>query len=548
MSFIDAIGSISQKVKEFWTNTDLGRKLTILGVLALIIIAGVYLLLAGNATRAYDMLYADLDAKDAADIVAVLSEEGIPYRLENEGTAIYVPAEVKYTTRLTLASQNLPRLQSGFEMFETNNFGETQSDKRVKYQVAMQGELSRTIESIAKVRSARVHLVLPEETLFSDNQQLPSASLQITCYEGQKLSEEEINGIKTLVAHSVEGLSLDDVVIIDADGKLISDVDLTANDATLTDQARVQITMKRQFEETKQRAIQAMLDASIGPNYSVVQVNADLNFDIKQETAEAYRHDPDGTFIRSENVRTESGTDVTTAPAAIPGTDMNIPQYAETTAANGTSTYESSDRTRNYELNRTETMTQYAVGNPNYEHFTVAVLVDSHVEERLGTNEAERVSKIKGIVAAASGLRGGEASVIDDSVSVAFIEFYSEEIPAGPPVSFAVTYFPYLLAAAVLLLALIILLLFLLRKRKRKNQQQAIETQAELAAAQAQAEQAAFDHTVDDVIEQARLREPELTPEEIEFNRVREEVEKLILEDPGSAVQVIRAWLQEDQR
>jgi flagellar M-ring protein FliF len=211
---------------------------------------------------------------------------------------------------------------------------------------------------------------------------------------------------------------------------------------------------------------------------------------------------------------------------------------------NGTSTYESSERTRNYEINETETTTQYAFGSPDYEHVTAAVLVDSRVETRVGAADDERVNKIKGIIAAACGLKNGETALIDDSVSIAFIEFYSEEEPGDLPVSPLIKYFPYLLAAAALLILLLVLLLLSLRKRKAKKALGTSEIVRDIEVE----EPVGIDHTIEEGVSLSMIYEPELTPEEIELNRVKAEIEKMVQENPESAVQVVRAWLMEDQR
>ena len=544
MKFIENMKQIWQKFKEFWVNTSLYRKLLISGAITVVVVVFAYLIFMSGNKSVYEVLYTDLNSKDAAAIVEVLNEQKIPYRLADEGMTIYVPADVKYTTRLNLSAQNLPQAQAGFELFETSNFGETQSDKRVKYQVAMQGEIGRTIESIAQVKSARVHLVLPEESLFADNQQKTTASIQITCFDGQSLSAKEIEGIKRLVANGVEGLDVNDVVVIDNKGNLISDIDFAAADNSLTEKARVQLALKQEFEREKQKAIQQMLDLSVGPGHSVVQVNADLNFNISEEKTEQYTHDPDGSFIRSEQILSEAGTDVTNSPQSIPGTDTNIPQYAEATTNTGTSTFERSERTRNYEINKTETMTQFAVGSPDYEHFTAAVLVDSRIAERLGTTDEERTRKITGIVAAACGLKYNPNSpdnTIGDSISVAFIEFYSTDTETVVPPGISelvVKYLPFILAAIALLIFIIVLLILKLRKKRA--------TQGLVDAEDANTP--GFDQVVGDDIDLKSLYEPVLSEEELEYNRVKAEVEKLTQEDPASAVQVIRAWLMEDQR
>ncbi|MFY9323853.1 MAG: flagellar basal-body MS-ring/collar protein FliF, partial [Syntrophomonadaceae bacterium] len=168
---------LGTKLKESWSNLSMNQKVIGSGAMLLVVIAFIILLLNRTSVQPMEVLYADLIQKDAAAIVAKLEEERIPYRLEDEGTTILVPANIKYTTRLKLAAENLPQGQAGLELFRETSFGETQMDKRVKYQEALQGELARTIQSLDKVKAANVILAMPEETLFSDDEEPTKASV-----------------------------------------------------------------------------------------------------------------------------------------------------------------------------------------------------------------------------------------------------------------------------------------------------------------------------------------------------------------------------------
>jgi flagellar M-ring protein FliF len=147
--------------------------------------------------------------------------------------------------------------------------GETQSDKKVKYQVALQGELARTIQSLDKVKSARVHLVIPEPSLYSEDEEQPSASVAITTNENKTLSAKEVQGIINLVANSVEGLDPKNVVIVDHNGNLISD-NLPEQINNSTDLVRQQMAMKKEYEQEEQAAIQSMLIAAESMNIGSV--------------------------------------------------------------------------------------------------------------------------------------------------------------------------------------------------------------------------------------------------------------------------------------
>ncbi|MEZ4636124.1 MAG: flagellar basal-body MS-ring/collar protein FliF [Caldilineaceae bacterium] len=172
----------------------------------------------------YAVLYRDLNERDAAAIVNELDSQRVPYQLAEGGTAIEVEEDQVAAIRLRLAAQNLPQGGTiGYEMFDTGslgNLGMTEFMQRVNFQRALEGELSRTITAVEGVDLARVHLVLPEESLFVDNQQPPKASVILKVKPGVKLNTTQVQSIRFLVANSVEGLSADNITLVDVDGNL----------------------------------------------------------------------------------------------------------------------------------------------------------------------------------------------------------------------------------------------------------------------------------------------------------------------------------------
>lgn len=533
-SFQDRLRQLAGQIRDFWTNLSMNLKVLFAGAALLIVVAVAYLAMGNAASKTYEVLFTDLSSKDAASVTAKLNELGIPYEVADDGATITVPPENKYDARFQLASEGIPQGQYGFELFTATSFGETQTDKAVKYQMALQGELGRTIQSLEKVESARVHLVLPEESLFTETEKKPSASVAITFRDKEELSKKEIRGIVNLVANSVENLAPEDVVIVNQDGIMISEgvMDEDEDLGSVEQQA----LMKRAFEKQKQEAIQSMLDHALGAGNAVVRVSAELNFDKKHEESDIYSHDNAGPFVRSEQNIKESGTDVNVSTAAVPGTDTNITTYTQAEEGSTTSTYDKSDKTTNYEINNIKTETDYAPGATDYQYMTVSVLVNNKVAENLGANEEERTDKIRGIVARAVGLRedGPETSVaLEDNVSVAFIDFYSEPEPEPVEGSEGLPWMYLAAIAAVAVIALFIIIMMISRSRR---------------AAEEEALERGFEEVIEDEIRIEDLIDRTLTPEEREAQKIREEIDKLIAESPESAVQVIRTWLMEDQR
>ncbi|MGB4019946.1 MAG: flagellar basal-body MS-ring/collar protein FliF [Syntrophomonadaceae bacterium] len=540
-NLVTSLKQLWTNIKEFWSKLTLNQKVIGSGVVLLVTIMILVMVLNMAPSKPMEVLYTDLTPKDAAAIIEKLDEERITYQLENEGTTILVPSESKYNTRLKLAAENLPQGHAGLELFRETSFGETQMDKKVKYQEALQGELARTIQSLDKVRAANVILAMPEDTLFSDNEQPAKASVVIRTQDSQVLTSREVQGILNLVANSVEGLTTENVVIVDQYGNMVSD-NMLLDNQNITSQVQAQMLMKRSFEKEKEKAIQTMLDKTLGQDNSVVRVHADLIFDNREQRDERYFHDEDGPFIRSQSITEEASTQTTVNPVGIPGTDTNIPQYLEVDPnAQGESTYERETSDTNYEINRTETVTQFAKGDVNYNNLTVSVLVNrsSPQQETLGDTEEVRIEKIRSIVASATGLKpnNNDGVSLEDQISVALIDFYTEPQPE-PAAQSVISQLmqsplaPVLIALlALLLLALIILLL---RKRSATAEIEELDSQFETVAEE--------ELRLEDLIDK------KMTPEERERQRVRQEVDKLIEENPEDAAQVLRAWLSEDMR
>lgn len=535
-TFLNTVKQLTAGLKELWDQMSLNRKVLSIGMLALIIC--IVAVAWASATRVkYEPLYTQLSDKDAGAIIAKLDEARTSYRLEDNGSTILVPAEVKYNTRLKLAEQNLPQGESGFELFrESTNFGETQTDKRVKYLEALQGELARTIQRLDKVKAAKVNLALPEQSLFSDQEELPKASVVINTQPGQSLTPQEVQAVTNLVANSVERLKAENVVIVDQYGTLLSDV-LPQGMMAATSKLQMQLALKREYEKEKQLAIQSMLDKTLGVDNAVVRVNAELNFDDREERSEIYSHDPDGPFVRSEEIVKESGT--VPATGAAPGTDNNIPQYTETNDTGGT--YDKSQTSRNYEIDKTETVTRYASGEVKYDYLTISVLVNNAatMDLKLGQSQEDKANTIRNIVATACGLRenrNNENVRLEDNISVAFIEFNPQPEPEPDSLNavgqlFQSGWMPWLILALVLLTGLAVF-----AGLRRSSPAPAVEEGLPIIG---------FEAVEDEEISLEKLIDKSMTPEERESQKIKEEIDKLVDSSPENAAQVIKSWLLE---
>jgi flagellar M-ring protein FliF len=263
-----------------WNSWGRGGQMAAMG--AAVIGLGLLLWLALVQLREdYGVLFTDLSESDAAAIVKQLKKEKIPYRLANNGTTVQVPAEQVHDVRLTVMSGELPLSGGvGFEIFDKQGLGTTEHSQKVSYQRALQGELARTISTMDNVRQVRVHLVLPESTLFTRDRQQASAAVAVTLEPGTTLERQQILGVQRLVAAAVPGLEGPRVVITDQRG-----VSLTAADAGgASGVADARLQVKRDIEEYMTHKIVRLLDSAFGPGQAIVSVDASLNFDATKTT------------------------------------------------------------------------------------------------------------------------------------------------------------------------------------------------------------------------------------------------------------------------
>lgn len=284
----------------------------------------VLLLVAFFMSRQPDwrVLYSQLSDRDGGAIVGQLTQMGVPYRYSEGGGAIMVPAERVHDVRLRLASQGLPKGSVvGFELLENQRFGTTQFQERLNFQRGLEGELTRSIQSLSSVQSARVHLALPQQNGFFRAQQKPSASVLVTLHPGRTLDKSQIAGIVHLVASSVPDLHPKAVSVVDDAGNLLSSSGEADAGADLQKLQYVQ-----HVEQLYTRRILDILEPLVGASNVRAQVSAEIDFSQVESTSEQHRPNqgPDAAAVRSQQL-VEDGTPTPALPAGVPGAVSNTP-------------------------------------------------------------------------------------------------------------------------------------------------------------------------------------------------------------------------------
>lgn len=237
----------------------------------------------------YRTLFSNLSDQDGGAIVSQLTQMNIPYRFSEASGAIEVPADKVHELRLRLAQQGLPKGGAvGFELLDQEKFGISQFSEQVNYQRALEGELSRTIETIGPVKGARVHLAMPKPSLFVREQKSPSASVTVNLLPGRALDEGQISAIVHLVSSAVAGLPPGNVTLVDQGGHLLTQSNTSGRD--LND---AQLKYASDVEGRIQRRIEAILSPIVGNGNIHAQVTAQLDFASKEQTEEQYRPNGD---------------------------------------------------------------------------------------------------------------------------------------------------------------------------------------------------------------------------------------------------------------
>ncbi|MBW1778358.1 MAG: flagellar M-ring protein FliF [Deltaproteobacteria bacterium] len=444
-----------QNLVENIRNWPVSRKLALAGVALLsIFLFGLIIFQARKVE--YRLLYADLPSQEAASVTQWLKEQGVAYQLENNGRSIYVPAHLVYETRLNLAGAGLPRQGGvGFEIFDKQNFGITKFTQKVNFQRAMQGELTRTIAAMDPVRSARVHLVLPEKRLLAEQQRPAKASVVVELEPGRSLDTAQTQSIIHLVAGSIEGLDKNRVTVLDTTGRLLSENG--PNSPTLM-MFPDKLKFKNLLENRLEHQVQSLLDRALGYGNALVRVTAELDF--SQEAVTTEKYDPDGMVPRSEKITKSQSGQLNTG--GIPGTESNL-GMADAVGA-PVPEIRSSELT-NYEITKTIKKIQRPVGD--VKQISAAVLVADTFDPQANGGKGgwapippEKLESIRKMVVSAIGLDASRG----DRIEVVSMPFQKEMLETNGQKTEPSLY-EYLPYVKYLLLVICAVLLYLMLVR-----------------------------------------------------------------------------------
>jgi len=416
------------------------KQIIFLLAIAASIALGGYILM-WSQTPAYQVLFTGMQPQESAEVVETLNQMGVSYKLEQTSGAIMVPASDLQSLRLKLAAEGLPRSTAqGMEMLnEEQGFGTSQFIEQARYQRAMEQELARSVSELQNVRSARVHLAIPKQSVFVRERRPPTASVVVNLYAGRSLERGHIAAVTHMVASSVPNMNSSDVTVVDQRGNLLSQPERDANIA-LSDS---QLEYTQKLEQRYIRRIEDILAPIMGLQGVRAQVVADVDFTMTEQTAESYN--PDLAAIRSEQLSEDErvgGAGAGGVPGALanqpPGGGVAPEQVVDEAAEDGVVRppvipgSNSSRTIRNYELDRTISHSRLAPGD--IRKLNVAVLIDEPVNaagEATPMSEAQ-MNRINSLVRDAVGFNEARG----DSLNVVSAPFKApieaEPLPAVP--------------------------------------------------------------------------------------------------------------------
>ena len=379
-----SLSTLPQQLKLAFRGLSTG-KLIAMAILVGGTIAAFAFLLSWSESGDLHPLYSNLAPEDAAAVVARLKESQIPYQLSLDGSGVRIPYEKIHETRLELASQGLPRGSGiGFEVFDDTKLGMTEFVQNVNYQRALQGELSRTINTLLEVESSRVHIVMPARSLFIEEEEPATASVILKLRRGQYLNKDQIQGIVHLISSSVSRLDPEDVTIIDNSGKMLAGF---KEKSTVSQVTSNQLAFQEKKERLMENRIKTMLESVLGQDKAIVRVSCLLNFTQQEKTEELFL--PDNSVIRSEQASSSISNDPNNVATGVPGLQANVvPGNAGESAADGTRNSQKQQYTKNYEVGKLVNRQVMPIGS--IQRLSVAVVVDGTYQQAEEGAEGEQ--------------------------------------------------------------------------------------------------------------------------------------------------------------
>ncbi|MES9850384.1 MAG: flagellar basal-body MS-ring/collar protein FliF [Candidatus Thiodiazotropha sp. L084R] len=505
----------------------------------------------------YSPLFGNLPHKDAVEIAQALQQAGIKYEIDQANGIVMVPSSSLQEARMKLAGQGLPQSGStGFELMqEDTGFSTSRLVETARYQRAIEGELARSIMTMANVDSARVHLATPKQSVFIRKRKFPSASVVVKLYPGRSLEKGQVEAISHLVASSVPELDVSHVTVVDQKGRLLS----AKKDTREMQLSTRQFEYTRELEEHYKQRIEDILSPMVGRDNLRAEVTADMDFTYVEQTQEYYN--PDVNALRSEQINEQQSvlSDVQGVPGALtnqPPAAANAPQVAAGGAegeAGGTPVNTTKRATRNFELDKTISHTR--LPSSRLRRLSVAVVINDRYQAGEDgavvpvERTAEEITRLSNLVKEAVGFdiqRGDRVQVINQAF---YVPEPIEPLPAAP--MWEESWFWDLVRQVGGVLLFLLLVFGVLKPTMTRLTRQVVTTQMSesMATAGAVAGEGGMASMPGQGGEMGMLSEDDSSlqlPGPQSYEKTLDAARNMIQDDPKRVAQVVKKWISED--
>ncbi|WP_062382526.1 flagellar basal-body MS-ring/collar protein FliF [Demequina iriomotensis] len=511
-------------------------------LLAGLLVVGLIALAQYTTKPTMSPLFTNLAADDAAAIVEQLDATGVAYELTAGGGTILVPQEQLYDTRLAVAATGLPAgTATGYALLDDMSMTSSDFQQQVTYQRALEGELAQTIGAMEAVRTASVKLALPQETVFVDEREDPTASVFIDTEAGRSLDTQSVQAIVHLVSASIEGMQPEDVAVIDANGVVLSTV---GGGSTALEQGG----QTADYENRVAASVQAMLDRVVGAGNAMVSVTAELDYDKTSTTSETYDSNPDAAPLsESQTLEEYTGGAGSTSAGVLGPDNISVPSGEDSEG-----TYKKEDTVTNNAVDRTVEVTETAPGSVRRQ--SVSVVANQEAAAAID------LDALSAMVAAAAGIdetRGDVVSVntmaFDSSAADAATAALGEAAAADKEAATRSMYIEFAKWGALLLSVILIVVLALVKGRRRRGpMDERIELSLEAVEELEARAQAALEARTQALLDQAGsvADEAELALEAAPVPdmdavalAVRDEIAAFAAQQPAEVAEVLRGWI-----
>lgn len=530
------MNKILEGIKSFrdkWLGLSTNKKIVSIVLTLAVLSAAIYFGISSTQTK-YGVLFSQMDSTDSASVITKLKSDKVAYKVDSSTNTIYVPQDKVDDLRLEYASV-VKNGSVGFELFDnTSQFGMTDKQFSVQYNRALEGELERTIKSFPQVDNARVQLVIPEDSVFVQDQNPSKASVFLKMKPGQTLSKDQVKAIVSLISGGVKNLSKENVQVVDDNMKLLSENIESSSDSSGTDISETTAEKNKLQTDTENalaKKVLSQLEPVFGDGKVKVQVHADMNFDAVTQKSTVEK---DPVVVSEHTIKDVNPNGTTTTSSSPVDNNVNSNQIVNGTAA-ANSTHD--EVTRNYDTSKVETNTTVSPGS--VKRMTVSVVLDGNVNQQTQASVNNIVTQAVGLDAQRGDTLSIEGLKFDTSLQNSAQKAIDQMNQEAQQKQRNQMILAAVIGGIVLLAFIIGLILF--RKKKKKNAEEVIEEGQNIDAV-------ISDDTEELIKPKAAAFDPIDFDSETESNHIEKEIRKYASTKPEQVADVVKAWLNEDER